>query len=157
MEKSASAKDTATETATVIECNIDDMNPELYDHILEKLFKAGADDVYITPIIMKKSRPAITLSVLCSKNREGAIEEALFTETTTLGIRKYAVDKVMLERTFSQVDTPFGRVTVKSGHFNGKPIKAKPEYAECKKIAEEKNIPIQEVYRQINCAIHKPD
>jgi uncharacterized protein (TIGR00299 family) protein len=147
--------DTTAETATIIDCNIDDMNPELYEYIIEKLFNNGADDVYITPIIMKKSRPAITLSVLCNKSHEDAVLEILFTETTTLGIRKYDVDKVMLQRSFSKIDTPFGQVTVKSGLYNGKTIKAKPEYNECKKIAEEKNIPIQEVYKEINSIINK--
>ncbi len=152
-KKPSSKNDTTAETATIIECNIDDMNPELYDYIIEKLFKNGADDVYTTPIMMKKSRPAITLSVLCNKNQEDSILEILFTETTTLGIRKYCVDKVMLQRSFSEIDTPFGKVTVKSGLYNGKIIKAKPEYNECKKIAEEKNIPIQEIYREINSII----
>jgi uncharacterized protein (TIGR00299 family) protein len=96
--ESKPAADVEIIDSSIIECNIDDMNPEYYDFIIDALFEAGAKDVFITPIIMKKSRPAVTLSVLADTESESAIKEVLFTETSTLGIRKYPVEKTMLER-----------------------------------------------------------
>jgi hypothetical protein len=138
-----------TNTSVVVECNIDDMNPEYYDYVIELLFEAGAKDVYITPIIMKKSRPAVTLSVLVEQEAEVGICEILFRETSTLGIRRLAVGKVMLQRKMDKIETPFGAVRVKTAYFNQKKIKSKPEYEDCVKIAREKKIPLNQVYRQI--------
>ncbi len=149
-DKPSYKNDTMREQATIIECNIDDMSPEFYEYIMEKLFQQGAYDVYITPIIMKKSRPAITLSVLCNNKHEESIVEILFTETTTLGIRKHSVEKVMLKREFTTINTSFGEISVKFVHYNGKVIKAKPEYDDCKKIAIENNVSIQEIIKEVN-------
>ncbi len=150
-----SSKDLATETAWIMECNIDDMNPELYEHIIEKLLNNGADDVYVTPIQMKKSRPAITLSVLYHKNHEEGLVETLFQDTTTLGLRRYKVDKLMLKRETVSIDTRYGAVSVKSAFFKGKQIKSKPEYRDCKAIAEKNNISIQDVYKEVFSQMHK--
>jgi uncharacterized protein (TIGR00299 family) protein len=130
----------------IIECNIDDMNPEFYDYIINSLFDAGAKDVYITPIIMKKSRPATKLSVLCEYESEKPVEEILFRETSSLGLRKYKVEKVMLERKIKTVNTKYGKVKIKSAYYKNKLIKSKPEYEDCIKIARKENIPIKEVY-----------
>ena len=138
------------EEAVVIECNIDDMNPEVYDYVLEKLFSAGAQDVYLTPIIMKKGRPAITLSVLGCIADEIKLENLVLLETSTLGIRKYRVKKKMLKREIIKLQTSFGEVTVKAAYINGEKVKSKPEYDECKKIALEKNVPINKIYEEIN-------
>jgi uncharacterized protein (TIGR00299 family) protein len=135
--------------AAVVECNIDDMNPEFYDYIIELLFEAGAKDVYITQVIMKKSRPAATLSVLTDHGNEHRIIELLFMETSTLGVRKYFVEKSMLQRTTESIDTPFGKVKVKSAYYNGKKVKSKPEYDDCLKIAREKKLPLNQVYKEI--------
>lgn len=156
-EDSSDKKNMESETATVIECNIDDMNPELYDHVMEKMFDQGADDVYITPIIMKKSRPGITLGVLCSVNNEKEIIETFFTETTTLGIRKYTVDKLTLNRDFTKIKTKFGEVAIKTAYYNGRIIKAKPEYEDCKRIAKENKVPIREVYKEVSVALNSND
>ncbi len=150
-------KDTLSESSTLLECNIDDMNPELYENVMDKLFAKGADDVYFTPITMKKTRPAITVSVLCKKEIEEAVSEILFTETSTLGLRKYSVDKMMLQRKSYTLNTVYGEVTIKSGYYKGKMIKSKPEYNDCKRIAQKKNISIQEVYREIESAMRKHD
>ncbi len=147
------SKDTHSESAFIIECNIDDMNPEIYDHVMEKLFDNGASDVFFTPITMKKTRPAITLSVLCRAAAEDRILEILFTETSTLGIRKYPVKKVMLQRKSFKIHTKLGEVTIKSGYYKGDVVKSKPEYNDCKRIAREKNISIQEVYKTIESAL----
>ena len=125
------------------------MNSEIYDFVMAKLFKAGVMDAYFTPIMMKKGRPAIKISVLCGGNKIREIEELLFRETTTFGIRRYEVDKTMLERSFSKVETKYGKITVKTGFYEGKQIKAKPEYDECRKIADELGISINEVYREV--------
>jgi uncharacterized protein (TIGR00299 family) protein/uncharacterized protein (TIGR00268 family) len=133
----------------IIECNIDDMNPEYYDHIFNLLFNAGASDVYITQIIMKKMRPAVKLSVLCSRETENSIKELLIMETSTFGVRQYPVEKTALDRHFTDVTTRFGTVRVKSAVYNGKIIKSKPEYEDCLKIAREHNIPINQVYNEV--------
>lgn len=141
----------------VVECNIDDMNPEYYDYIMERLFSAGARDVYITPIIMKKSRPAAKLSVLCAAESEKKVKDILLKETSTLGVRKYAVEKTALERRMENVSTRYGTVRVKSAFYQGKWIKAKPEYEDCMRIARENNIPIHEVYREVEQLTGKKD
>ena len=138
------------ENAIVVDCNIDDMNPEFYDYIFESLFKAGANDVYITPIIMKKSRPAVKLSTLCNSNTLPEVERILLRETSTLGIRKYMVDKTMLNRSFTTLETPYGKVKIKEAYYNDILAKSKPEYEDCLRIAREQNIPLNNVYKMIN-------
>ncbi len=141
--------DCITDEAYVIECNIDDMNPELYEYVIESLFKEGALDVYMTPIIMKKQRPGIKLNVLCKSEEQNEIKDIILTHTTTLGFRQYKVKRNMLKREFHRVNTKYGEITVKSGYYKGKSIKSKPEYEECKKIALENDISIAEVYKEI--------
>ncbi|MDF2504370.1 nickel pincer cofactor biosynthesis protein LarC [Clostridium sp.] len=149
-ERKDSAKcDLEKERAYVLECNIDDMNPENYDYIMERLFSIGASDVFLTPIIMKKGRPAVKLSVLCSDDKFKLIETFILCETTTLGFRKYEVEKTMLKRDFSKISTKFGDITIKNAYYNGEKIKSKPEYSECKKLACENGIPIKEIYMEI--------
>ncbi len=125
------------------------MNPELFEFISEKLLISGADDVYFTPIIMKKSRPATKLSVLCKENNLEIIKNIILTETTTFGLRSYQVEKTELERTFAEKPTKYGKVRIKTGFLNGKAIKSKPEYEDCKKLAIENNISIHEIYNLI--------
>jgi pyridinium-3,5-bisthiocarboxylic acid mononucleotide nickel chelatase len=145
------------ESSFIVECNIDDMNPEFYDYITDSLFSAGAKDVYITPIIMKKSRPAVKLSVLCTTNAEARINEVLFRETSTIGVRKYLVDKTVLDRVIETVSTPLGEVRVKSAFFKGVCIKSKPEYDDCIKIAREKGIPVSQVYREVEQELRRKE
>lgn len=140
------ATDLSCEKAKVIECNIDDMNPELYQYVMEKLLENGAMDVYLTPITMKKSRPAMKFSVLCSPEKLQTLTNILFEETTTLGIRSYDVDKMMMDRKILTVDTPYGPVRIKLAILQGNLLKWKPEYEDCKKIAERNNLPLREVY-----------
>jgi pyridinium-3,5-bisthiocarboxylic acid mononucleotide nickel chelatase len=135
--------------ALLIESNIDDMNPEFYDYISDRLFKAGASDVFCSQIIMKKGRPGVVLSVICEPGSEDQIREIIFTESTTLGIRSYDFKKDTLAREFSKLKTSFGEVTVKRSFYNGKEVSAKPEYDECKRIAQERDIPLKEVYNII--------
>jgi len=143
----------------VFETNIDDMNPELYGYLEERLFASGALDVYKTAIGMKKGRPATKISILVPETRESEILDVIFRETTALGVRKYKVEKIMLRRDFTRVLTAYGEVTVKNAYYQGSLIKYKPEYEDCKKIAAERNIPIAEVYREVYKKIeeHKRD
>ncbi|HLO59503.1 MAG TPA: nickel pincer cofactor biosynthesis protein LarC [Bacteroidales bacterium] len=152
---SSGADETETVPSFIVECNIDDMNPEFYDYIIDSLFSAGAKDVFITPIIMKKSRPAVKLSVLCTPEAENRVNEVLFRETSTIGVRKYTIDKTMLERKTEHVTTRFGEVRVKSAFFQGVCIKSKPEYDDCIKIAREKKIPVSHVYQEVEKALTK--
>jgi uncharacterized protein (TIGR00299 family) protein len=140
----------------VIECNIDDMNPELYESIIDKLFSEGALDVYLTPIIMKKGRPSIKISVLCEENKAEKMKEVLFRQTTTFGVRSFKVNKTMLERKFTKVNTSYGEVTVKEAYYKGEKIKSKFEYEECKKIADNASVSIIEVYEKLRDEI-KPE
>lgn len=145
--------DVATESASVLECNIDDMNPEHYDFVLEQLFKAGASDAWLSPIIMKKSRPAVTLSVLCPKNRSAKMKEIVFLHTTSLGIRDYGVIKNMLRREEIVVDTEFGQVRVKISYFRNKKIRVKPEAEDCKSLADKYQTSIAEIEKAVNKSI----
>ena len=135
--------------ALLIECNIDDMNPEFFDHISEKLFNSGASDVFLTNIIMKKGRPGITLSVILELQYAESVKEILFSESTTLGIRSFPFRKDTLVRKFETIGTKWGDVTVKKSFYKDKEVSRKPEYEECKKIAAKMNIPVKEVYNAI--------
>ena len=133
------------ESATIVECNIDDMNPERYEFIMEQLFEAGAADAWLTPIVMKKSRPANQLSVLCSPEKINKIKGIIFNHSTSIGLREYTVKKSVLSRVEKSVQTKFGPITVKQSILEGKIVRSKPEYNECKSIAKQHNISIEEV------------
>jgi uncharacterized protein (TIGR00299 family) protein len=135
--------------AILIESNIDDMNPEFYDFLSERLFKAGASDVYFSQIIMKKSRPGVVLHVICEIGLEELIKEIIFTESTTVGIRSFEFNKDTLAREFHKLNTIYGEVTVKRSFLNGKEVSVKPEFDECRNIAIEKAIPVKMVYNHI--------
>lgn len=137
------------EQQVMIETNIDDMNCELYPYIEEKLLNEGALDVYKTPIIMKKGRPAVKLSVLAFEKDVDAIQKIIFEESTSAGIRWYPVHKVMLNRSFEKVSTKYGDIRMKNFYYNNKIIKSKPEFEECKRLALKNGVSINEV---IECA-----
>jgi len=139
----------------ILETNIDDMNPELYEYVEEKLFTRGALDVFKTAISMKKGRAATKLSVLVDGIHEKNVLDIIFKETTSIGIRKLKVDKIMLPRDFVTIKTQYGDVTVKNTYYQGEKVKYKPEYEDCKRIANEKNIPIARVYQEV-CKMVEP-
>ena len=143
-------QDVKTERAVVLESNIDDMNPEHYDFILEQLFNAGASDAWLVPVIMKKSRPGVTLAVLCREELKPALIEIIFRHSTSIGIREYGVTKNMLRREELTVDTIFGQVRIKQSYFDGKLVRSKPEAEDCKKLAEKHKISISEIEKEIN-------
>ncbi|MGA2479865.1 MAG: nickel pincer cofactor biosynthesis protein LarC [Spirochaetia bacterium] len=142
----AEAPNVPSVEACILECNIDDMSPELHGHVAELLFSAGASDVYFTPIVMKKSRPAVMLSVLCNSEAEQRLSELILRETTTFGLRRVAVQKTALEREIRTIATHLGDIRVKIALRDGKRLKMKPEYEDCRRIAQEQNMPLREVY-----------
>ncbi len=131
----------------VIETNIDDMSPQIVEYLTEKLFQEGALDVFVTPIFMKKQRPAFQLSVITSPFLKGKMEEVILKETTTLGVREYQVDKYFLPREEIEIPTPWGKVRGKLSSF-GEMIKITPEYEDCKKIAAQEKIPLLQVIQE---------
>jgi hypothetical protein len=132
-------------TAIVLECNLDDMTGETAGYVLERLLAAGAGDAWITPILVKKSRPAMTLSALCAPEREAALTEIFLRETTTLGLRRREVGKLTLERTTEEIATSFGPVRVKTGWLDGRRLKSKPEHDDLRRIATERGLPLLDV------------
>ena len=133
----------------ILETNIDDMNPEIYGYVEEKLFEIGALDVFKTSIFMKKGRPGIKLSVLVNEQMEQNVLDIIFEETTSIGVRKYKVEKIMLSRNFSKVKTQYGEVTIKKAYYKGNLIKYKPEYEECRVMAKENNITMEKLYKEV--------
>lgn len=129
----------------VVETNIDDSNPQIFDYVMERLFTAGALDVWLTPIQMKKNRPAVTLSVLAPAALQEEIEKIIFTETTTIGIRRYAVERTAAERREETVKTPWGFVRVKISSFNSTVCSVTPEVDDCRKLAKENGISLKEI------------
>lgn len=138
-----------SEKAIMIECNIDDMNPELYGYLMDKLFECGAEDVFFQHIMMKKNRPAVKLSILCDHEHEKNLIQQILVETSTLGVRKYEVEKNILNRSIAIINSPWGEVRVKHGYLNDQLIKSKPEYDDCLKISIENNIPLMQVYNKL--------
>lgn len=136
-----------TEMLTLLETNLDDLNPEIFGYVMEKLFAAGAMDVYLTPIQMKKNRPATQLSVLCREQDSLKAREILFLETSTLGVREIGLRRHSLKREIREVETPYGRVRVKIAHLPNGSTKSAPEYEDCRKLAEQSGAPLQEIYQ----------
>ena len=148
-----------------LETNIDDMNPQLFESVIANLFEAGARDAWVTTIVMKKGRPAFTLSALCDDARQTAVLSVFLEQTTTLGVRVQHVDRLSLERRFEPVETNFGQVMVKVGLWGTREVNIHPEcalsdpqclhvawwltcdffwlrYEDCKKLAEENSVPV---------------
>jgi len=139
--------------ALQLECNIDDMNPEFFEYISERLFKAGASDVFISNIIMKKGRPGVVLNVICETELADTVKNIIFTESTSLGIRTFPFKKDTLARKQEQVKTIYGDLNIKRSYYNGKEVSCKPEYEDCKRVAAEKGIPVKEVYNNIMASL----
>ncbi|MDA8388893.1 MAG: nickel pincer cofactor biosynthesis protein LarC [Nitrospiraceae bacterium] len=132
----------------VIETNIDDMNPQIYGHLMERLFKAGALDVFLTPVIMKKNRPAIKITCLCVPGRAPRLKEIIFSETTTLGVRFHRAGRQTLPRETEVIETEFGPVRFKTS-FSGARGRQVPEYEDCLKAARKTGLPLREVMERL--------
>lgn len=134
----------------VVETNIDNMSGEILGYAMDKLFESGAVDVYFTPIQMKKGRPGTVITALVSESNLPSVELVLFDQTATFGIRKYKIIRNVLTREFKEFDSRFGKIKVKIGRFHGEIKSFSPEYEDCRRIAEEKGIPLKQVYRIIS-------
>jgi len=145
VEKRATAE---SETIRVLEANLDDMNPQIYGYFLEKALAAGALDVFATPVQMKKNRPGMLVTVLCKPEDEPKFHEMFFAETTTLGVRAYTAERRVLARQWETVHTAFGEVRIKVARLNGHIRQASPEFEDCRKLAEAKNVPLQRVMEE---------
>ncbi|GAW91018.1 nickel pincer cofactor biosynthesis protein LarC [Calderihabitans maritimus] len=134
------------EVALMLEANLDDMNPEFYDHIMDRLFEKGALDVFLTRVQMKKNRPGVMISVLSPYSKYQELVQVLLEETTTIGVRRYEVIKKNLPYDFVEVETEWGPVRVKVARAPGGTLNVAPEYEECRQIALQQGIPIKVVY-----------
>jgi pyridinium-3,5-bisthiocarboxylic acid mononucleotide nickel chelatase len=133
---------------TVIEANLDDMNPQIYGYFQEKALAAGALDVFTTSVQMKKNRPGTLLTVLCRPADAQGLMSLIFAETTTFGVRSYTAQRRVLPRESVKVKTKFGEVRVKLSRVNGRVLHAAPEYEDCRKLAKENNVPLQRVINE---------
>jgi pyridinium-3,5-bisthiocarboxylic acid mononucleotide nickel chelatase len=135
-----------TDTVTVLETNLDDINAELLGDFVERAFAAGALDVFHTAIQMKKNRPGVLLTVLCRPEEADPFSELVLRTTSAFGVRRYAAERRKLKREFRTVRTPFGDVTVKLGRLDGQVIQSAPEYESCRQLAETAQVPVKQVY-----------
>ncbi|MBI5471584.1 MAG: nickel pincer cofactor biosynthesis protein LarC [Ignavibacteriae bacterium] len=136
------------EQLIVVETNIDDLNPQVYPYLIEKLLGAGAHDAYLVPIIMKKGRPGILLSVMTGKSKLDVVSEIIFRETSTIGLRVHEMGRKKLLRKAVEIQTQFGAVRAKAILRDGREVIA-PEFDECKRIANERGLPLIEVQQAI--------
>lgn len=137
-----------TDIITVIETNIDDMNPQLTGDVMERLLAAGALDVFLTPVQMKKNRPGTLLTVLCEGNAVDSLADLILTHTTSFGVRVHEVQRRKLAREIVKVKTRFGEIEVKVGRLRGKIVSRSPEFESCKRAASSFNVSMKEVYRE---------
>lgn len=135
-----------TDIVSVLETNIDDQNPEQYEHLMERMFDAGALDVTMTPTHMKKNRPGVVLSVISKPKDKEAMRSLILTETSSLGVREQELQRSLLNRDRVEVNTPFGKTFVKIAHLPGGAHKYAPEFEDCRRLARAANVPLREVY-----------
>jgi uncharacterized protein (TIGR00299 family) protein len=148
-QKCARRKDAGSKV-TVIETNIDDMNPQVYEYVMDKLFRKGALDVFLTQVIMKKGRPGVILTVLCDDRRADHMMNIILHETTSIGVRSHRVERRVLERKITSVKSRYGKVDVKVSHLGKGKKKLSVEYEDCRKIAEKFDIPLWEVIKELS-------
>ena len=146
MAGSAGAEGYERDTITRVQTNIDDLSPEILGAVTEELLKAGALDVFLTPIQMKKNRPGVQLTALCEEAAVGRVAELIFRHTTSFGVRMDRVERVKLERRFETVETAYGAVTVKIGSLGGETVQVSPEFESCRAVSEKSGQPIRVIY-----------
>jgi len=144
--EAAVAHDWETDTIVVLETNLDDISAEILGAFVEKALASGALDVFHTPVQMKKNRPGVLLTVLCSSGEADRFTEMLLRETTAFGVRRHTTERRKLKREIVTVKTPFGEVSVKLGRLDGRILQAAPEFESCKKLAEQKGVPLKQIY-----------
>jgi len=143
------------DVTTIIETNIDDMNPEIYGYLIEKLLENGALDVFFTHIQMKKNRPGVKLSVICSNDNVNELANIIFEESSTFGVRFYETRRLKLEIKKCKIQTKYGKISVKIGLLKNKIHTISPEYEDCRKIANKYNVPIKEIYDLVKKKINQ--
>ena len=126
------------------------MSSEVYSYIYEIFIDNGVLDIYTESIYMKKNRPATKLCILCKEEDLNKFVDLIILQTSTFGIRYTKYNRVTLNRKFTEIDTKYGKITVKLGYYNGKLIRVTPEYEDCKNIAKNKNIPLNSLINNIN-------
>jgi uncharacterized protein (TIGR00299 family) protein len=139
------AAKTASETITVLEANLDDLNPQVFGYVMDRLFEEDALDAFCMPVQMKKNRPGTLLTVLCKPKDAGKLTQLIFTETTTLGVRRRDEMRLALARRWENVDTQWGEVRIKIASMNGTITNYAPEYEDCRRIAAEHHVPLKQV------------
>ena len=154
---SAIAANTASETVTVLEANLDDLNPQVFGYVMDRLLDEGALDVFGMPVQMKKNRPGTLLTVLCRPEDSGKLTQLIFTETTTLGVRRRDEMRQTLARRWESVGTPWGEVRIKVASMNGTVTNYAPEYEDCRRIAAEHRVPLKAVMQEAAQAYLRTD
>lgn len=148
--------DWQTDTISVLETNLDDTTGEILGHFIDKAVANGALDVFHTAIQMKKSRPGVLLTVLCAVADADKFSEMILRDTSAFGVRRSTLERRKLQRAFQTVKTGLGEVTVKLGKLNGKVIQSAPEFESCRKLAEEKKVPLKEIYEAVAQCLDQP-
>jgi hypothetical protein len=141
----------------VLETTMDDMNPQLYGHLTESLFQSGAMEVYLTPVQMKKGRPGVLVTALCDPSRAAAVMERLFAESTTLGVRVRREGRVELSRAIVEVETPLGRVRVKTAVLPSGETRRVPEYDDLRRIAQASGRPLVSVMDEVRAFLNESE
>jgi uncharacterized protein (TIGR00299 family) protein len=144
----ALAAKTASDTITVLEANLDDLNPQVFGYVMDRLFEEGALDAFAMPVQMKKNRPGTLLTVLCKPEDAGKLTQLIFTETTTLGVRRREEMRQTLARRWENVHTSWGAVRIKIASMNGTITNYAPEYEDCRRIATEHHVPLKTVIQE---------
>ena len=139
----------------MLETNLDDASPQIVGHVMDRVLELGALDCFFTPVQMKKNRPGVLLSVLCSREEKEAVMKLLFMETTTLGIRSYEVSRRALERSVVRVETQYGPIDVKVAHLDGRVVNEMPEFEQCREAATKANVPLKVVEEAARLALAK--
>lgn len=145
----------SSETVTVIEANLDDLNPQVAGFVAEKALAQGALDCFYTSVQMKKGRPGLLITVLAAPADADRLSQMLFEETSTLGVRSYRTERRTLDRSHVTVDTPYGQVRVKVAGRGGATLNFAPEYEDCRRLAEEKRVPLKRVLEEASAAYVK--
>src|SRR5581483_6678153 len=138
----------ANDTVTVLEANVDDLNPQVFGYVIDRLFEEGALDAFGIPVQMKKNRPGMLLTVLCPPEHAAKLSDLIFAETTTLGIRRRDENRQILQRKCVSVPTRWGDVRIKVAGMNGHISNYAPEYEDCRRIAAEHRVPLKEVMQE---------
>jgi hypothetical protein len=142
------AAKTNVDTISVLEANLDDLNPQVFGYVLDRLLEEGALDVFGVPVQMKKNRPGTLLTVLCKPEDAGKLTQLIFTETTTLGVRRRDEVRQTLARRWENVRTEWGEVRIKIASMNGTVTNYAPEYEDCRRIAAEHHVPLKTVMQE---------